>query len=164
MAATIPPKPRAGHPLENRIPPPLVVLLLGAVMGGVAWVTPDVAVGTVPRYAVGGALVLLGLLVLTLGFGAFGRAKTAIDPVNIGRASALVTGGVFRYSRNPMYIGLAIMLVGWAVCLASPWALVGPVAFVVFTARFQIIPEERAMTTKFGREYADYQARVRRWL
>jgi protein-S-isoprenylcysteine O-methyltransferase Ste14 len=56
------------------------------------------------------------------------------------------------------------MLVGWAVCLAAPWALVGPIAFVLFTNRFQIIPEERAMRDKFGQAYEDYQAQVRRWI
>jgi len=63
-----------------------------------------------------------------------------------------------------MYVGFAAMLVGWAVCLAAPWALVGPVAFVLFTNRFQIIPEERVMRDKFGQAYDDYQAQVRRWI
>ena len=63
-----------------------------------------------------------------------------------------------------MYVGFAAMLVGWAVCLAAPWALVGPVAFVLFINRFQIIPEERVMRDKFGQAYDDYQAQVRRWI
>ena len=92
------------------------------------------------------------------------RNKTTISPVDLESASALVTSGVFRFSRNPMYVGFTAMLVGWAVCLAAPWALVGPVAFVLFTNRFQIIPEERVMRDKFGQAYDDYQAQVRRWI
>ena len=94
----------------------------------------------------------------------FRRNKTTINPVDLESASALVTSGVFRFSRNPMYVGFTAMLVGWAVCLAAPWALVGPVAFVLFTNRFQIIPEERVMRDKFGQAYDDYQAQVRRWI
>ena len=94
----------------------------------------------------------------------FWRNKTTINPVDLESASALVTSGVFRFSRNPMYVGFTAMLVGWAVCLAAPWALVGPVAFVLFTNRFQIIPEERVMRDKFGQAYDDYQAQVRRWI
>ena len=65
----------------------------------------------------------------------FRRNKTTINPVDLESASALVTSGVFRFSRNPMYVGFTAMLVGWAVCLAAPWALIGPAAFVLFTNR-----------------------------
>ena len=80
------------------------------------------------------------------------------------RASTLVTDGVFRFSRNPMYVGFAAALVGWAVCLAAPWTLLGPVAFVLYTNRFQVLPEERMMRAKFGGAYDEYRARVRRWV
>ena len=63
-----------------------------------------------------------------------------------------------------MYVGFAAMLVGWAVCLAAPWSLLGPVAFVLFTDRFQIVPEERVMRAKFGGAYDEYRATVRRWM
>jgi protein-S-isoprenylcysteine O-methyltransferase Ste14 len=106
----------------------------------------------------------LGVLVAVLGMLAFRRAKTTINPVNIGAASSIVTSGVYRYTRNPMYVGLALMLVGWAVHIAVPFVLVGPVVFILFITRFQIIPEERVLTSKFGGEYRKYQERVRRWL
>ena len=72
--------------------------------------------------------------------------------------------GNFRYSRNPMYVGLAGLLTSWAIFLAAPWTLTGVVAFLMFTWRFQIVPEESVMSAKFGAAYADYQRRVRRWL
>jgi protein-S-isoprenylcysteine O-methyltransferase Ste14 len=101
---------------------------------------------------------------VVLGMLAFRRAKTTINPVNIGAASSIVTSGVYRYTRNPMYVGLALMLVSWAVHIAVPFTLVGPVVFMLFITRFQIIPEERVLTSKFGGEYRKYQERVRRWL
>jgi protein-S-isoprenylcysteine O-methyltransferase Ste14 len=152
------------HPLENRVPPPLVVVLIGVAMAVIAWSTPAVEIGRNVRFATGGIAIALGALVVVQGARTFWRNKTTINPVDLENASALVTSGVFRYSRNPMYVGFTAALVGWAVCLAAPWALVGPVGFVLFTTRFQIIPEERVMRSKFGQAYEDYRAQVRRWL
>ena len=152
------------HPLENRVPPPLVVVLIGAAMAVVAWFTPTVEIGSSLRFALGAAVIALGASLVVQGARTFWRSETTIDPVALGRASTLVTGGVFRLSRNPMYVGFAAALVGWAVCLAAPWALIGPVAFVLFTTRFQIVPEERVMRAKFGLAYDDYRAQVRRWV
>ena len=109
-------------------------------------------------------IIALGALLVVQGARTFWRHETTIDPVDLERASTLVTGGIFRLSRNPMYVGFAAVLVGWAVCLAAPWSLAGPVAFVLFTTRFQIVPEERVMRAKFGRAYDDYRAQVRRWV
>ena len=94
----------------------------------------------------------------------FSRAKTTVNPLDIAAASTLVTTGIFRISRNPMYVGLTALLMAWAVYLASPSSLLGVVIFVLFTWRFQILPEERVMKEKFGRSYEEYQRRVRRWL
>jgi len=75
----------------------------------------------------------------------------------------LVTGGIYRFTRNPMYVGLLLVLVAWATFLSSLWTLVGPLAFVLYITRFQIKPEESALATLFGQPYADYRAKVRRW-
>jgi protein-S-isoprenylcysteine O-methyltransferase Ste14 len=84
--------------------------------------------------------------------------------VDIEAASTLVTGGVFRYTRNPMYVALTALLLAWTAWLAAPWAAFCPVAFALFITRFQIIPEERVLRAKFGRAYEDYAQRVRRWI
>ena len=152
------------HPLENRVPPPLVVVLIGAAMAVIARSTPAVEITNSLRLGVGGVVIALGVLSVVQGARTFWRNETTIDPVALGRASTLVTGGVFRLSRNPMYVGFAAALVGWAVCLAAPWSLLGPVAFVLFTDRFQIVPEERVMRAKFGRAYDEYRAKVRPWV
>ena len=152
------------HALEHRIPPPLVFALVGAAMWAVARVTPAMEIAGGLRIAAAAILALFGLFIAVQGFAAFGRAKTTVNPVNIEAASALVTDGVFRYTRNPMYVGLAALLAGWAIYLAAPWAFLGPVAFALFITRFQIIPEERVLRAKFGGDYDTYLQQVRRWL
>jgi protein-S-isoprenylcysteine O-methyltransferase Ste14 len=152
------------HALEHRIPPPLVLAIIGAAMWAVARLTPAIPIDGGLRFAAAGLFALFGLFMAAQGFAAFGRAKTTVNPVNIEAASALVTDGVFRYTRNPMYVGLTALLAAWAALLAAPWALLGPVAFVLFITRFQIIPEERVLRAKFGGAYDSYLKRVRRWL
>ncbi len=153
------------HPLDNRIPPPLLVLLVGLAMLAIAWFTPPAfQIANNVRFIVGGIAIALGALIVVRGARTFWRHQTTINPVDIEQASALVTDGIFRYSRNPMYVGFTVVLIGWALCLAAPWALIGPLSFVLFINRFQIIPEERVMHAKFGQAYNDYRAKVRRWI
>jgi protein-S-isoprenylcysteine O-methyltransferase Ste14 len=147
------------HALEHKIPPPVVCLLVGALMWAATGVAPAIAIDRGLRLGLAGTLAALGLVAGASGFLAFGRAKTTIDPVKIDAASALVTDGVYRYTRNPMYLGLAALLAGWAVYLATPWTLLGPIAFALYITRFQILPEERAMTAKFGAAYRDQETR-----
>ena len=101
------------------------------------------------------------ILVSTL---ALRRFRTTVNPLKPETASALVTSGIYQISRNPIYVGFALILVGWAAYLASPLALIGVVVFVLFINRFQIAPEERAMVKLFGAEFGNYRAKVRRWL
>jgi len=154
---------QAMRALEHKIPPPIVALLLGAAMWAVARGTaaPPVHVGL--RCAIAGILSVFGIVLAGLGEMAFHRAKTTANPLKPQAASSLVTRGVFRFSRNPMYAGVASLLLGWASWLAVPWAFLGPILFIAFMTRFQIIPEERELRTKFGPDYAEYQQRVPRW-
>ena len=109
-------------------------------------------------------LVVVGVAFTAAGMVAFRRAKTTVNPLEPGAATTLVISGVYRLTRNPMYVGLAFLLAAWAVFLWSPWALLGLPAFVVFISRLQIAPEQRALLALFGRDYAAYVARVRPWL
>jgi len=149
--------------LDNKIPPPIVCLIVAIAMWVTASSSPAIDIGHTLRLALAISFGVFGLVMALLGFRAFGEAKTTINPVMIETASSLVTTGVYRYTRNPMYIGLASLLVAWAIYLAAPLTLLGPVAFVLFITRFQIIPEERALRRIFGEPYDDYCARVRRW-
>ena len=150
--------------LENRIPPPFLVPLFGAAMWAAALIGPQIQPDRNVRIVAAVVLALPSLLILSAGFLTFRRAKTTIDPVRIDRASTVVTTGIFRYTRNPMYVAFTGFLLAWAVYLAVPWALFGPAFYVLFLTRFQIIPEERAMSTKFGGQYEQYRNQVRRWL
>ncbi|WP_447590625.1 methyltransferase family protein [Aquipseudomonas campi] len=152
------------HALENRIPPPLVATFSGLLMGLIAVLTPGIDLPTSMRIGLSVALVALGLFFCLAGLVSFRRAKTTINPLRPARASALVSSGIYRISRNPMYVGFALFLLALAAGLASAWSLIGVVGFMLFIGRFQITPEERALNGLFGDEYSAYQRRVRRWI
>ncbi|MFT7524927.1 MAG: protein-S-isoprenylcysteine O-methyltransferase Ste14 [Arenicella sp.] len=109
-------------------------------------------------------LVLIGLAFMVAGVARFRKAQTTIDPLNPEKAEQLVVTGVFCLSRNPMYLGMALIAIAWAIYLANPWSFIGVLGFVLFINRFQITPEERAMDKLFGDQYAKFKATVRRWL
>ena len=94
----------------------------------------------------------------------FRRAHTTVNPMQPSSASSLVTSGIYRYTRNPMYLGMLFVLVGWALYLANVLVFLFLPAFILYMNRFQIEPEERAMTALFGQEFLEYASRVRRWI
>ena len=132
------------------------------------WFTPSrvppLAVPCGVRVGVALAFVLIGQSISVSGIMSFRRAKTTINPIKLSAASSLVSGGVYRFTRNPMYLGLLVTLIGWAVLLSNPLALLAAPLFVLYINRFQITPEERVLSSLFGAEYAAYKERVRRWL
>jgi len=95
---------------------------------------------------------------------AFRRARTTVNPLRPDGASQLVTSGLYRITRNPMYVGHALMLTGWAIGLAHPLGFLAPVAYVAWIDRWQIPAEESALASRFPHAFADYTKRVRRWL
>ena len=150
--------------LELKIPPPAGALVVGIAMG---WVSRYGVLEGVPlAWRVGAALLIaaVGAAFDVAGILAFRRAKTTVNPMKPEKSAALVSSGVYRITRNPMYVGMVFILLAWAVCLASPWALFGPLLFAAYITRFQIKPEERVLAARFGDEFASYTARVRRWL
>ncbi|MDD2713543.1 MAG: isoprenylcysteine carboxylmethyltransferase family protein [Simplicispira sp.] len=151
--------------LELKIPPPLVAAVVAGTMVAAAKLLPPV-LALPPGVRVGTALVLAGVGAGfdVAGLLAFRKAKTTVNPLAPQRSTSVVTHGVYGLTRNPMYLGLALILLGLAVYLASPWALLGPVIFVTYITRFQIQPEERVLAARFGDSYTAYCAQVRRWL
>lgn len=150
--------------LEHRIPPPVVGLVVAVAMWLAAPLGPAFALDAPLRHGIPALLVAAALAFDLGGLLAFRRSRTTINPLAPQRASALVTGGVYRITRNPMYVGMALLLLAWAVHLSAWPTLLGPPAFVLYITRFQIVPEERALARLFGEAYAEYTARVRRWL
>ena len=152
------------HLLETRVPPPVVTLVLAIAMWAATRLVPGTSATAVVRTVVSGVLFALAILVAWSGIRTFAHARTSVDPHHPEKATTLVTGGIFRLSRNPMYLSMALALLGWAARLGRVWLVLGPVAFVLYVTRFQIRPEERALAEKFGAEYEDYRRRTRRWI
>ena len=150
--------------LDLRIPPPIIAALIALAMWPLSTTLPRVLVATQMRVAAAIAIALVGGAFSIADALAFRRAKTTVNPLRPERASALVTTGVYRITRNPMYVGLLLGLLAWAAGLSSPVSLAGPVAFIMFINRFQIEPEEKALLVKFGPKYETYKSTVRRWL
>lgn len=150
--------------LELKIPPLVVGLVFAGAMLGVAGLAPGLAFALPARVTLALALVALGLVVAAAGVVAFRGRRTTVNPLTPGAASTIVCGGVYRASRNPMYLGFLLALLGWALYLANAAAFPLVPAFIAYMTRFQIKPEEQALLAKFGPEFAQYMARVRRWV
>lgn len=150
--------------LDTRIPAPVIAAVTGLVMKG-AVVAAGLRVDpSVWRMQVGVALSQLSALIALVALGTMWRSRTTINPMQPQRASRLVTGGIFRWSRNPMYLSLLLLLSAYALRIDAMAAWLGPLAFWAYVTRFQILPEERVLADKFGTLYLDYRRRTRRWI
>lgn len=148
------------------IPPPLACVICGALMWLAARVWPSVDFEFPYNTLAFWIVLLAGLALLMAGVARILKHNTVIHPDRhaLPKASALVTTGVFRYTRNPIYLGMAVMLMGWTIYLENWLSAVGVAIFVLFITLYQIEPEEEALEKIFGPEYAQYKKKVRRWL
>jgi protein-S-isoprenylcysteine O-methyltransferase Ste14 len=149
--------------LELTIPPVALVFVFSALM----WLVSDYAVFTVALpLRVAFALILLtaGFAIALAGVLAFRRAKTTVHPVKLEATSTMVTSGIYRFTRNPMYLGFLFVLAAWSTYLSNLLAFAFLPLFVWYINRFQIVPEERALSAKFPNAFAAYTRSVRRWL
>jgi len=135
---------------------------MAGLMAGQAWALPLAPFGRQRGAAIAVAVASLALAVAAVL--RFRRAGTTVNPMHPERATALVTNGVFRWSRNPIYVADAILLAAWVLWLGDAAAFAGLPLFVAYLTRFQVIPEERTLDARFGDAYRDYRDRVRRWL
>jgi len=150
--------------LELKIPPLLVWLVIAGAMLGVAYAAPGLSLTLAGSSAIALALVAVGGALAFAGVIAFRGKRTTVNPLTPGASSSVVSSGVYRVSRNPMYLGFLVALAGWAVYLSNAGAAMLLPVFVAYMTRFQIKPEERALLAKFGPEFGQYMSRVRRWL
>ena len=109
-------------------------------------------------------LAALGLTAMIAGVVEFRRANTTVNPHVPNNSAHVVTSGIYRITRNPMYLGMLLVLIAWTVHVSNVTALVFPVLFVLYITRLQIRPEERVLAAKFGEPYRAYLKAVRRWL
>ncbi|SFR56706.1 Protein-S-isoprenylcysteine O-methyltransferase Ste14 [Pseudidiomarina maritima] len=149
--------------LELKIPPVVVVLAIAGLMAATSHLLPMDAWHFTDAKALAFALVTAGAFIAVAGVIAFRQAKTTANPMNPNASSALVVSGIYRFTRNPMYLGFLLALAGWGVWLASLPALLWLVVYILFINRYQIIPEERILEEKFGPSFIAYRKQVRRW-
>ncbi len=153
--------------LEARVPPPALCALAWVAMCALHALAPGARLWSAGRpvaaWLVAAVLVASGLALAGDSLRRFVRARTWFHPVHPERATTLVVDGAYRWTRNPMYLGLLLMLAGWAAWFGSLTPLLVLPAFVAVLTRLQIVPEERALLEKFGGAYAGYRDEVRRW-
>jgi protein-S-isoprenylcysteine O-methyltransferase Ste14 len=150
--------------LELKVPPVALGVIVAALMWCAASATPALDFRFSASFLSSASLALLGAVICLSGVVSFRRAKTTVNPMRPDSTSSLVVSGIYKYTRNPMYLGFLLLLLGWATFLSNlaPFALLP--AFVVYMNHFQIRPEERALGSLFAQEYHAYHARVRRWI
>lgn len=163
LVPTRPHKSRGQITMVKRIIYPPVWLLLGliAIFACNAYFPGPRFTSLVGQVA-GGLLIVAGLLLLVIAAGLFSRAKTGVIPFR--NVSALVTGGIYRYTRNPMYLGMVAILLGCAILVGASVALIIPLLFMAIVELRFIRPEEAMLRNLFPEQYPAYCERVRRWI
>jgi protein-S-isoprenylcysteine O-methyltransferase Ste14 len=149
---------------ELKVPPLAVALFVGALMWLATWAIPDLQFTIPARDLLSIGFSCAGIIIIGFGVASFRGARTTVNPMKPALSSALVVSGIYALSRNPMYLGFLLLLIGWAIFLSHPLAFVLVPAFFFYINRFQIEPEEKVLTSLFGDEFLSYTSRVRRWL
>jgi protein-S-isoprenylcysteine O-methyltransferase Ste14 len=150
--------------LELKVPPPAVAVATAALMWLASRSSPTLAFVFPAGDLLAVGLAAFGLIVAISGVVTFRRARTTLNPTKPEASSSLVSWGIYKITRNPMYLGLLLVLTAWAVFLSNWLAVLFLPVFVVYINRFQIVPEEQALTSLFAHEFVTYRSRVRRWL
>jgi protein-S-isoprenylcysteine O-methyltransferase Ste14 len=150
--------------LDHKIPPPVIALVCAGLAWALARFSPGFDYSLPAGLPVAVFLVTAGFALDLSGLLVFRKAKTTINPLSPDRSTAIVQSGPYAFTRNPMYLGMAIALLGLCVFLGNPLTISAVVVFVAYITRFQIIPEERLLLGKFGEPYAQYMRAVRRWI
>jgi protein-S-isoprenylcysteine O-methyltransferase Ste14 len=155
---------RREHSMTLKIPPPILAVLLALLMWGASKVLLPLWPSSVVASYLALSLAIVGTAVDMSAKRLFLRAGTTVNPMKPEAAVAMVRGGAYRWSRNPMYLGRSIQLLAIAIYLASWTGLLAVAFFVAYLDRFQIKAEERALAARFPDEYPAYKASTRRWL
>lgn len=152
------------HWLELKIPPVVVFLLAFGLMHGLAHLLPLFTVSLpLPLLVAALCFILSGLFGLA-GLYQFKKERTTVHPQQMEKTSKLVHQGIYRYSRNPMYVGLLLLLIADGYRLQNMLSLAVCWLFVWYMNRFQIVPEELYLEQRFGEQYRRYRQKVRRWV
>lgn len=150
--------------LELKVPPVVLVFVVAAGMWAVSAISSDLPFSIPGVIWLSACIAVAGIGIALLGVLEFRSAGTTVDPRVPDQSANLVVRGVYRYSRNPMYLGFLLVLCGWGLFLGNALSLLFLPLFVWYMTRFQILPEERFMARKFGETYTRYCSEVRRWV
>tara|TARA_B100000925_G_C21925283_1_gene437760 strand:- start:139 stop:585 length:447 start_codon:yes stop_codon:yes gene_type:complete len=148
--------------MSNKIPPPIVTLFFGWCI----YFSRDYFLNLNIQWLsmLSFTFFIAGLIALFLAIRLFKNKETTVNPIKIETASSLVTSGIFNYSRNPMYLGMALLLIGLSLKFNLIGGFIFTTLFILFITYFQIRPEEKAMHKIFGDEFLNYKENVRMWL
>ena len=145
-----------------KIPPPLLVLIL--VISNY-FSSKKIDLILLPNQDITSTIIfLIGMLILINPIFKFIKSKTTIDPIKFKKVNKLITSGIYRYSRNPMYLGLLMLVTSTSIFYLNIFTITTPVFFYFWINRFQIKREEIFLTKKFGKEYLLYKTKTRRWI
>ena len=148
--------------MNNKIPPPIVTLFFGLCIYLSRPYFPEFSNSVLNLLSI--ISFVVGIFVFAAAVSSFKKQKTTVNPISIENASSLVVSGIFKYSRNPMYLGMSFVLLGFAFKFNVIGGLLFTGIFMLFITIFQIKPEEVAMEKLFDQEWKDYTKNVRRWL
>jgi protein-S-isoprenylcysteine O-methyltransferase Ste14 len=145
-----------------RIPPPILVL---ALVISNFFSSKKIDLIHLPNQdLISITILLIGVLILTNPIFKFIKSKTTIDPIKFKKVNKLITSGIYKYSRNPMYLGLLMIVISTSIFYLNIFSITTPFLFYFWMNRFQIKSEEIFLTEKFGREYMSYKTKTRRWI
>ncbi len=150
--------------LELKIIPPLVTAIFALLMWSVTKITPEYAIFGQYKTTLAIIILSLGIFIMLVAAAFILKAKTTINPMRPDKSSSLVTSGLYKFSRNPIYLADFIILIAFGVYLSNIFSFIIMIGFIFYMNKFQVKPEERFLEEKFGTDYLTFKAQVRRWI
>jgi len=148
--------------IKTKFPPPLVALTFGFLINYTKNIFPKIEIKN--EIIFGSFMIISGLIIILSAIILFKKYQTTITPLNPSNATKLITDGIYKFSRNPMYLGLLLVLLGISIIINLIGGFFLIPLFILYLNLFQIIPEENAMVDLFKDEFLDYKKNVRRWI
>ena len=148
--------------IKTKLPPPLVALTFGFLINYTKNIFPKIEIEN--EIIFGSFMIIIGLIIILSSIILFKKYQTTITPLNPSNATKLITDGIYKFSRNPMYLGLLLVLFGFSIILNPTGGFLLIPLFILYINLFQIIPEENAMVDLFKDEFLEYKENVRRWI
>ena len=148
--------------IKTKFPPPLVALTFGFLINYTKNIFPKIEVKN--EFIFGSFMIISGLIIILSAIILFKKYQTTITPLNPSNATKLITDGIYKFSRNPMYLGLLLVLLGISIILNPTGGFILIPLFILYLNLYQIVPEENAMVDLFKNEFLEYKKNVRRWI